>query len=97
MSAVNFRPNPHFEKFIEDLLESGRYSNKTEIMHAALRSLEDIEKLRKIRLQEMQEAIAKGDADIEAGRVTTYSSPKELTDKIKQRGRKRLAEKQNSR
>lgn len=89
--AVNFRPNAHFEQFINELIESGRYSNKTEVMHAALRSLEDEEKLREARLDKVRHELSLGEADIEADRIITYENAQELADDIKQKGREKLA------
>lgn len=94
--SVNFRPNAHFEKFINDLIASGRYSNKTEVMHAALRSLEDDENLREIRLQKLRDELARGDDDIEAGRILTYDSAQELAQDVKQRGHEKLTKMRKS-
>lgn len=94
--AVNFRPNSHFEKFINDLIDSGRYTNKTEVMHAALRSLEDAEKVREARLQNLKNAVQLGDYDIEAGNILAYDKPQDLVEDIKNQGRKKLAQMRKS-
>ncbi|MEM7621306.1 MAG: type II toxin-antitoxin system ParD family antitoxin [Pseudomonadota bacterium] len=88
--SVNFRPNSHFEEFINSLITSGRYSNKTEIMHAALRSLEDAEHLREARLHKLKTQLALGDEDIDEGRILTYETPEDLANAIKTQGRDKL-------
>jgi len=50
----------HFEQFIKAQLASGRYTNGSEVVREALRLLEDQEKLRVIRLEELRAAIKAG-------------------------------------
>lgn len=60
---------PALERFIQSLVESGRYSSASEVVREALRLLQEKEKVREWRLAELREAIGKGVADIEAGRA----------------------------
>jgi antitoxin ParD1/3/4 len=39
----------HFEEFIREQLESGRFNNVSEVVRAGLRLLEDEQKLRELR------------------------------------------------
>jgi antitoxin ParD1/3/4 len=55
----------HFEAFIKGQLASGRYNNASEVMRDALRLMEERER----RLASIDAQIARGLADIEAGRV----------------------------
>ncbi len=89
MSAISFRINEHFDEFIESLIKSGRYASKTDVMLAALRSLEDAEMAREAHMAELKTAIAEGDQQIAKGQWTEYTRA-ELTNKIKQEGRERL-------
>lgn len=50
----------HFEEFIKEQLESGRFNNVSEVVRAGLRLLEDEEKLRQIRHAELKAAIQEG-------------------------------------
>lgn len=49
---------PHFEAFIREQIESGRYNNTSEVIRAGLRALEDQEQ--KMKLESLQEAIIAG-------------------------------------
>ena len=64
----NFALNEHYERFIRKQLESGRYSNASEVVRAGLRMLEDFEAERERwlreeipgRLTDLQQDPAKG-------------------------------------
>ena len=55
----------HFEAFVRGQLSSGRYKNASEVLRDALRLMEERER----RLARLDDSIARGIADIEAGRV----------------------------
>lgn len=55
----------HFETFIQGQLASGRYNNASEVVRDALRLMEERER----RLIALDASIARGLADVEAGRV----------------------------
>ena len=59
----------HFETFIKEQVERGRFNNASEVVRAGLRLLEDAEGERERKLKALDEAIAKGLADAEAGRM----------------------------
>jgi len=50
----------HFEQFIRQQLESGRYASASEVVREALRLLETRERLRQIELEEYREKIREG-------------------------------------
>ena len=54
--------SPHFETFIHDQVESGRYNNVSEVVRAGLRLLEDSERQQAIQLQALRNDIAAGKA-----------------------------------
>ena len=54
--------SPHFETFIRDQVESGRYNNVSEVVRAGLRLLEDTERQQAIQLQALRKDIAAGKA-----------------------------------
>jgi len=59
----------HFEEFVKKQLESGRFNNVSEVVRAALRLLEDEEKLRQLRHRELQAAIQEGIDSEDAGSI----------------------------
>jgi antitoxin ParD1/3/4 len=50
----------HFETFVRDQVESGRYNNASEVVRAGLRLLEDQQKQADLQLEAMKAAIAAG-------------------------------------
>ena len=52
--------SPHFETFIRNQVDSGRYNNVSEVVRAGLRLLEDTEAQQAVRLAALQADIAKG-------------------------------------
>ena len=77
---VSFSLGEHDRSFINNQVENGRFGNKTEVVRAGLRLLEDYEN--KQKLQRLRTEIAKGDADIDAGRTTEYDSAQALFNDI---------------
>ena len=59
----------HFEEFIKEQLESGRFNNVSEVVRAGLRLLEDETKLRQIRHAELKAAIQEGIDSEDAGTI----------------------------
>lgn len=51
---------PRFENFVREQIASGRYNNVSEVLRAGLRLLEDEERAREARLDELRAAIRAG-------------------------------------
>jgi antitoxin ParD1/3/4 len=63
---------PHFEAFIKEQLNGGRYNNTSEVVRAGLRLLEDQERLSSWKLEELRAAVQAGadsGASVPAGDV----------------------------
>lgn len=50
----------HFEKFIREQIETGRYASASEVIRDSLRLLEDRERLRQIEIEEYREKVKEG-------------------------------------
>ena len=57
----SFALGEHFEKLMDDLIASGRYNSKSEIVRDGLRAIEDRERLRELKLQDLRAAIQEGE------------------------------------
>ena len=52
--------SPHFEAFIQEQVNSGRYNNVSEVVRAGLRLLEDQHARARLQEEELRAAIAAG-------------------------------------
>ena len=52
--------SPHFESFVRDQVESGRYNNASEVVRAGLRLLEDEQNRLQLQNEAMRAAIKAG-------------------------------------
>ena len=59
----------HFEEFIREQLESGRFNNVSEVVRAGLRLLEDEQKLLELRHRKLKAAIREGIESEDAGTI----------------------------
>ncbi len=66
------------QDFISSQIADGEYNNASEVVRAGLRVLEQ----KQLALKALRQAIAKGDADLTAGRSKTYA-PGELAQELK--------------
>jgi antitoxin ParD1/3/4 len=73
--------------FVEALTRSGRYQNASEVLREGLRLMEERERLDAAKLKLLQDAAAKGWADIAAGRYTDIADD-QLEDFIGQLGQR---------
>jgi antitoxin ParD1/3/4 len=56
---------PQLERFVAKLVETGRYNSKSEVLREGIRLIQE----RETRLSVLDQSIARGLADAEAGRV----------------------------
>jgi antitoxin ParD1/3/4 len=82
--AISAELGAQLEAFVTQLVESGRYNSKSEVLREGVRIIQD----RETRLAAMHAAIARGVADADAGRVT----PAEVVfDRLEAKYRKMVA------
>jgi len=54
--------SPHFESFVKEQVNTGRFNNVSEVVRAGLRLLEDQEHAQGLKLEELRAAIQAGAA-----------------------------------
>lgn len=90
---MNVSLTAHLEKLVSDKVASGRYGSASEVVREALRLLEEQEHARNAQLHALKQAVAAGVADLKAGTRVFDSA---MVERIKTRGRKRLARQKRS-
>lgn len=86
---MNVSLTTELEEFAEELVSSGRYNSRSEVVREALRLLQDREQLRKLKHELLREEIEKG---LDSGTAT----PLDMKS-IKEEARKRWeAENENA-
>jgi antitoxin ParD1/3/4 len=68
MPTRNINLTDHFHHFVEHQVSSGRYSNASEIVRAALRLLEEQQQERQAKLKALRQAAKQGFAEIDQGK-----------------------------
>ncbi len=83
---------PHLEELVRDKVKSGLYNSASEVVREALRLMEDRDRIRELRLEDLRKEIQIGIDQLERGESTEYTTEtlNELFDDIKARGRARL-------
>jgi antitoxin ParD1/3/4 len=80
---MNISLTQKLEELIKEKVESGLYGSASEVVRAALRLLEERDRLHALRLEELRDEIRRG---LESGESTPLN-----IEEIKGRGRQRLA------
>ena len=86
---MNVSLTPQLEELVKKKVESGLYGSASEVMREALRLLDEHDRLRHMRVEELRGEIQKG---LESGEATPLD-----IKAIKARGRTRLAAKREKR
>lgn len=82
---MNISLTKQLEELVKSKVESGLYGSASEVMREALRLLEERDRMRSIRLEDLRTEIKRG---LDSGEATPLD-----IEAIKVRGRKRLASK----
>ncbi len=83
---------PHLEELVRDKVKSGLYNSASEVVREALRLMEDRDRVREMRLEDLRKEIQIGIDQLERGESTEYTTETlhELFDDIRARGKERL-------
>jgi antitoxin ParD1/3/4 len=77
---------PHLEAFVAELVKTGRYNSKSEVLREGVRLVQE----REAKFAALDAAIARGIADADAGRVTPLDEAFDrLSERLKLKLRKR--------
>jgi antitoxin ParD1/3/4 len=71
---------PKLEDLVRAKIESGLYNNASEVVREALRLLQEYDEVRQLKLDRLRDELAKGQADLAAGRYSAFDSDEELRD-----------------
>lgn len=91
---MNVSLTPELETLVNKKVKTGRYNSASEVVREALRLLEEQDRMKELRRDELRAEIMKGADDIKAGRYVTLETQEDfdnLAEHIKQEGRKKLA------
>ena len=82
MPTRNINLTEHLDHFVERQVASGRYSNASEIVRAALRLLEGQEQERKVKLRALRQAARQGFDEIDQGKGVVLKGKKAINQFI---------------
>ncbi len=83
--------SPHFEAFIRDQVESGRYNNVSEVVRDGLRLLESRVQEEAAKLVALRDAAKVGTDAIERGDFTMLENEQDIANLVRQAGERAAA------
>ena len=95
---MNVSLTPELETLVNQKVKTGLYNSASEVVREALRLLEEQDRIKELRRDELRKEIMKGVDDIKAGRYVTLETQEDfdnLAERVKQEGRKKLANRKN--
>lgn len=81
--TMNINLTPQLEQLVREKVSSGRYTSASEVVREALRLMEEQDRLRAVKLDQLRRDIREG---LESGPPTSWN-----VDDMKRDGRKQLA------
>jgi antitoxin ParD1/3/4 len=64
---MNVSLTPELERYISELVEAGRYRSASEVVRAAVRTLQDQEEERRVKLKALRQSIDRGLKELDSG------------------------------
>ena len=86
---MNVSLTPKLEELIHQKVSSGLYNSASEVVREGLRLLEEQDRLREMRLEELRKEIAIGIEQADQGKTQPFDEA--MVEQIIAEGRKRLA------
>jgi antitoxin ParD1/3/4 len=71
---------PKLEDLVREKVDSGLYNNASEVIREALRLMHEFDGVQELKLKRLRKELAKGEADLAAGRKTVLSNDEELRE-----------------
>ncbi|GAB2178214.1 type II toxin-antitoxin system ParD family antitoxin [Dongia sp. agr-C8] len=71
---------PKLEELVRDKVDSGLYNNASEVIREALRLMHELDSVQELKLKRLRKELAKGEADLAAGRKTVIADDEELRE-----------------
>lgn len=75
---MNFSLTPQLEHFVRQCAATGDYNNASEVVREAIRLFKHTEEERKLKLENLRNAIKDGDDTVSRGEVSTLTTDEEL-------------------
>ena len=79
-NRMNISLTPELKKLVQKKVGSGLYNNASEVVREALRLMKETEDIRALKLKRLKAALAKGEDDVAAGRVTMLESDDDIAE-----------------
>lgn len=86
---MNISLTKEFESYVSQKVESGMYHSASEVIRDGLRLMKERDDLHQSKLADLRRDIAVGLDQADHGQATPFTE--ETTERVKARGRKRLA------
>ena len=88
---MNVSLTPRLEALVRQKVESGLYNSASEVVREALRLLEEHDRIKEMKLEELRKEIQKGLDSLDQGEGIPFDA-----DDVIERGRARLAARQKN-
>lgn len=88
MPTRNINLTEHYNQFVEEQVEAGKYQNASEVLRAGLRLLEQQAQTEEQKLALLKKLAADGFEALDQGQGLSFSGDKQLTDAIGRIGRR---------
>ncbi|SIO46386.1 antitoxin ParD1/3/4 [Singulisphaera sp. GP187] len=88
MPTRNINLTDHFDQFVEEQVEAGKYKNASEVLRAGLRLLEQRSQTEEQKLILLKKLATEGFAALDQGRGLALSGDEQLADAIGRIGRR---------